>query len=99
MLESATPDRSLKGFCLMFFGSHFGRASHPALSERSVNSDPLTRRIVDITTDEDETILISFVPVGAQFVIINKRNQTKGSLQERPSRKLDSINMKICEVI
>lgn len=51
------------------------------MSNSPAYSDPPARRVVEITTDEDETILIAFVPVGAQFVIINKRNPTKGTLQ------------------
>ena len=52
------------------------------MSDHPAYRDPLTRRIVEITTDEDETILIAFVPVGAQFVLMTNRNQTaKGTLQ------------------
>jgi hypothetical protein len=51
------------------------------MSNNPVDRDPLTRRIVEITSDEDDNIVIAFVPVGAQFIIINKRNQPKGTLQ------------------
>jgi len=50
------------------------------MGESSAYRDPLTCRIVEIT-DEDETILIAFVPVGAQFVVMSTDPARKGTLQ------------------
>jgi hypothetical protein len=51
------------------------------MSDSPATHDPLTRRIVEITTDEDETILIAFVPVGAQVVLMSTNRKAKGTLQ------------------
>jgi hypothetical protein len=50
------------------------------MSDSPARRDPLTRRIVEIT-DEDETILIAFVPVGAQVVVMSTNRKAKGTLQ------------------
>ncbi len=50
------------------------------MSDTPAYRDPLTRRIVEIT-DEDESILIAFVPVGAQFVVMSTKPARKGTLQ------------------
>jgi hypothetical protein len=50
------------------------------MSDSPAYRDPLTRRIVEIT-DEDETILIAFVPVGAQVVVMSTNPARKGTLQ------------------
>jgi hypothetical protein len=50
------------------------------MSDSPACRDPLTRRIVEIT-DEDETILVAFVPVGAQYVVMSTNPTRKGTLQ------------------
>lgn len=44
------------------------------------NRNPSSGRIVEIT-DEDETILIAFVPVGAQIVLFTNQPKKKETLQ------------------